>query len=832
MNKKFNVSLLAITTANFLFCLSILIWLFVPERKVFAQEPPQDFLGSIYYGSNPVTAVFDHELPYLSVVIPGDPNPDDGNTCTRHYDGNDCNPNPQNGFGYDEHDGIDYGLDYEPVLAAADGTVNVAGWADPSDHTSKLGLFVRIEHDDENNYITEYGHLSVLQVQTGDLIVANPDNRQGIIGISGSTGNSTGPHLHFGLINPNGVRVNPYGWRGSPVQDPWELDPRGAISHDVWIDEPSISTAQFDDGDEIVEPPVNNARMIIDDASADFITAGPCTWNTTSGDNSAYNQVYHRILSDISGSCTATWFIQPDAFTPAGEYDVFAHIPNDDAASFGVEYTIQHNGQTSVAVIVQAAYLANNTEHDAWAYLGRYDFAMEPFFGEYIRLDSQTVVSDTNTYVLADAIMLAPAEFTSPPGDEIYVSFASDGMAGNIPYADEDILAYDPYTDQWSLVFDGSDVGLAERNVDGFDFQEGKIYLSLSWLKEKEEKTQVYRFSPTSLGAETVGEMQEFFVNGELLDKEEEDVDGFGFAPGGSYLFSTNGLADIEGVKFDDEDVFAFTQGISSGQFGLYWDGTAVALTAETEDINGLWLDPLANKLYLTAAGPFSTQTSNGDGADIFTCNKNGACDRDLYWNGSAHGLSSVQVNGLSLTPFPVCTHFTNGGFEQQFRCWDTSNDEYTSWSPTTEEAYNGQFSAKAEAWTNRGIATLASSPIQIDPNTSNTKYNFAFDLKTSSSVNVTTINLYGHAVWYQNSQVLGSDTLFTINLLNGPEDWTLFSSDFVCPPPGADSVRWELQYYLLSLSQDASFVENAIQNTTFVDDISYASQSGSCPVH
>ncbi len=441
-------------------------------------------------------------------------------------------------------------------------------------------------------------------------------------------------------------------------------------------------------------------------------------------------------------------------------------------------------------------------------------------------------MSDTNTYVLADAIMLAPAEFTSPPVDEIYVSFASDGMAGNIPYADEDILAYDPYTDQWSLVFDGSDVGLAERNVDGFDFQEGKIYLSLSWLKEKEEKTQVYRFSPTSLGAETAGEMQEFFDNVELLDKEEEDVDGFGFAPGGSYLFSTNGLADIEGVKFDDEDVFAFTQGISSGQFGLYWDGTAVALTAETEDINGLWLDPLANKLYLTAAGPFSTQTSNGDGADIFTCNKNGACDRDLYWNGSAHGLSSVQVNGLSLTPFPVCTHFTNGGFEQQFRCWDTSNDEYTSWSPTTEEAYNGQFSAKAEAWTNRGIATLASSPIQIDPNTSNTKYNFAFDLKTSSSVNLTTINLYGHAVWYQNSQVLGSDTLFTINLLNGPEDWTLFSSDFVCPPPGADSVRWELQYYLLSLSQDASFVENAIQNTTFVDDISYASQSGSCPVH
>ncbi len=379
MNQKFNMRLLAITTANFLFCLTILIWLFVPERKVSAQEPPQVFLGPIYYGSNPVTSVFDHWFPYLSVVIPGDPDPDDGNECTQHYDGTDCNDNPPFGLGYDEHDGIDYGLDYELVLAAADSVVEDAGWADPSDHRAGLGLRVRIGHD--NNYITEYGHLSVIQVQTDDQIEADPDSRHGVIGISGNTGRvlgtdcdadedpTCGAHLHFGLINPNGVRVNPYGWRGSPVQDPWELDPRGAISHDVWIDEPSISTAQFDDGDEVVEPPVNNARMIIDDASADFITAGPCTWNTSSGDNSAYNQVYHRILSDISGSCTATWFIQPDAFTPAGEYDVFAHIPNDDAASLGVEYTIQHNGQTSVAVIVRPPIwltIPNMTPEPIW----------------------------------------------------------------------------------------------------------------------------------------------------------------------------------------------------------------------------------------------------------------------------------------------------------------------------------------------------------------------------------------------------------------------------------------------------------------------------------
>lgn len=454
---------------------------------------------------------------------------------------------------------------------------------------------------------------------------------------------------------------------------------------------------------------------------------------------------------------------------------------------------------------------------------------MEPFFGEYIRLDSQTVVSDTNTYVLADAIMLAPAEFTSPPVDEIYVSFASDGVAGNIPYADEDILAYDPYTDQWSLVFDGSDVGLAERNVDGFDFQEGKIYLSLSWLKEKEEKTQVYRFSPTSLGAETAGEMQEFFDNGELLDKEEEDVDGFGFAPGSSYLFSTNGLADIEGVKFDDEDVFAFTQGISSGQFGLYWDGTAVALTTETEDINGLWLDPLANKLYLTAAGPFSTQTSNGDGADIFTCNKNGACDRDLYWNGSAHGLSSVQVNGLSLTPFPVCTHFTNGGFEQQFRCWTaTQFPPNANWVPTTDQAYIGSFSARGEIifpQVSHSEINLESSPFTV---TLNTPYSLQFYGKKLGTGGPDPENwsLVVNISWYQDGQPLNLPTYIDgFNSNDYPVDWTLFLSDFVCPPAEAVTGRWKFILQQTSNSASAPPIE------LFIDEVSVFSQSGSCPL-
>jgi hypothetical protein len=346
--------------ANFLFCLTMLVWLFAPDLKVSAQtQPPPPFLGPIYYGSNPITAVFDHWYPYLSLNIP------DPNTCTQHNDGTDCNDNPPNGYGYDEHDGIDYGLRYEIVLAAAGGTIAEAEWADPTNHREGLGLYAKIQHS--NDYETEYGHLSVLQVRAGDPIVVDPDNRQGIIGISGNTGNvigsncdpdddpTCGSHLHFGLIEPGGARVNPYGWDGTAGGDPWEQDPLGAASHDVWVDYPSISTDQFDDGDAIVDPEVNNARMIIDDGSADFSTIGTC-W-APSGGLGSYNNSFRRAPSNGVLSCSAHWNIHADAFTPPGEYDLFAYIPDnslivdeDAPPSLSAVYDIHHNGEVSTAV--------------------------------------------------------------------------------------------------------------------------------------------------------------------------------------------------------------------------------------------------------------------------------------------------------------------------------------------------------------------------------------------------------------------------------------------------------------------------------------------------
>jgi len=84
-----------------------------------------------------------------------------------------------------------------PILAADSGTIVLAGWPDNSGYGNR----VMIDHG--NGFVTLYGHMSVIQVATGQRV-----NRGDVIGQMGSTGRSTGTHLHF-EIRKNGALLNP-----------------------------------------------------------------------------------------------------------------------------------------------------------------------------------------------------------------------------------------------------------------------------------------------------------------------------------------------------------------------------------------------------------------------------------------------------------------------------------------------------------------------------------------------------------------------------------------------------------------------------------------------
>jgi murein DD-endopeptidase MepM/ murein hydrolase activator NlpD len=94
------------------------------------------------------------------------------------------------------HKGMDFRAGYgTPILAAADGRVVRAGWA------GGYGKQVRLNH--AGGLATSYAHMSRITVQPGQFV------RQGqVIGSVGSTGLSTGPHLHYELYK-NGRPVNP-----------------------------------------------------------------------------------------------------------------------------------------------------------------------------------------------------------------------------------------------------------------------------------------------------------------------------------------------------------------------------------------------------------------------------------------------------------------------------------------------------------------------------------------------------------------------------------------------------------------------------------------------
>lgn len=95
------------------------------------------------------------------------------------------------------HPGVDIANRSLPQVVAADsGTVISAGW-----DSSGYGNMIMIDHG--NGYKTRYAHLSKIYVTVGQTV-----NRGGAIGQMGSTGRSTGPHLHFEIYN-GGTRINP-----------------------------------------------------------------------------------------------------------------------------------------------------------------------------------------------------------------------------------------------------------------------------------------------------------------------------------------------------------------------------------------------------------------------------------------------------------------------------------------------------------------------------------------------------------------------------------------------------------------------------------------------
>ena len=208
------------------------------------------FLTRPYWGWHSVNSWFDHCHPDYSI---------DGRICT--VDGtvalasNGRDPYFTKGYAvtpggrdyiyYDGHNGFDLGLYYEELLAAAPGLVTTAG-IDPVPYNSCFGNTVVIDHG--NGFSTRYAHLSRVDVSVGQSV-----SRGQHLGISGTSGCSTGPHLHFGLyLNGSWAAIDPWGWLGASGGDPWPYDQGDnwltSNPHDPVPDAPTAVTAALAQG--------------------------------------------------------------------------------------------------------------------------------------------------------------------------------------------------------------------------------------------------------------------------------------------------------------------------------------------------------------------------------------------------------------------------------------------------------------------------------------------------------------------------------------------------------------------------------------------------------
>jgi murein DD-endopeptidase MepM/ murein hydrolase activator NlpD len=100
------------------------------------------------------------------------------------------------GAGWRSHAGVDLAAAYgSPVVASGNGIVSAARWQ------GGYGLLVALDHG--AGVETRYGHLSQLSVQEGQMV-----KKGEVIGYVGSTGRSTGPHLHY-EVRESGRAVDP-----------------------------------------------------------------------------------------------------------------------------------------------------------------------------------------------------------------------------------------------------------------------------------------------------------------------------------------------------------------------------------------------------------------------------------------------------------------------------------------------------------------------------------------------------------------------------------------------------------------------------------------------
>ncbi len=256
------------------------------------------------------------------------------------------------------------------------------------------------------------------------------------------------------------------------------------------------------------------------------------------------------------------------------------------------------------------------------------------------------------------------------PREVFYLSSSSGGTVDGIGFADEDVLAYDPANNTWSVLIDGSDIGLAATDIDGFEWRpDGSQLMSfdtpitLPEIPFPVDDSDIVRFIPSRLGATTQGRFEFFFDGSDVgLDDDSEDIDAIGMRADGRLVISTGGAARVPGARGEvmalDADLLLFSGDrlgeATRGSWERLFEGARSSLDGPDEGLGALWFQPdgafaLGLNTVLRTAGEVI-----GDSAEIwqcepFTSDTGLVCGYSPFFDGAAKGMRGESIDAFGV---------------------------------------------------------------------------------------------------------------------------------------------------------------------------------------
>ena len=137
-----------------------------------------------------------------------------------------------------------------------------------------------------------------------------------------------------------------------------------------------------------------------------------------------------------------------------------------------------------------------------------------------------------------------------------------------------------------------------------------------------------------------------------------EDIDAI-YLLNGDLVVSVSGGFSVSGASGVDEDLFRFTPttlgASTSGTWSQYFDGSDVGLgDSSDEDSWGVWLDEANGDVYLTTRGIYSVSGLSGDRDDIYVCTPGSlgtttSCTFSLYLDGATITYTGERIDGFTI---------------------------------------------------------------------------------------------------------------------------------------------------------------------------------------